>query len=90
MEIEYDPKKNPSNQKFHDGITFHEAATAVDDPYVRTNDDKLNGERVHISVGRSNQFRLLVVVWTMRDDNLRIISSWLASKLQRKDYEKSL
>lgn len=34
MEIEFDPSKAAENPAKHDGVTFHEAASALLDPYA--------------------------------------------------------
>jgi len=41
-----------------------------------------------ITLGMSEQARVLIVVWTIRGDTIRLISSWKATQPQRKSYER--
>ena len=90
MDIDWDPKKAAANLKEH-GVSFSEAATVLTDDYALTREDQDSiGEQRFISLGRSATGAMLVVVYTHREpDSYRLISSWNASKPQRKQYEKS-
>jgi len=77
MEIEFDRVKATSNIKKH-GISFDEAATALLDSFVLTQEDShAQSESSWVLIGMSNQARLLTVVYTLRDDvdRIRLISA---------------
>lgn len=89
MKIEYDPDKAAANPIKHDGVTFDEAQTVLLDPYALTKDDPhAQSEARFITLGMSVQARVLIVVWTMRGDSIRLISSWKATQPQRKSYDR--
>ncbi len=88
MKIEYDPDKAAANPIKHDGVTFDEAQTVLTDPYALTKDDPhAQDEARFITLGMSVQARVLIVVWTMRGDTIRLVSSWKATQPQRKSYD---
>lgn len=88
-DLEFDPNKQTINQAIHNDIDFEEADSVLDDPLSITNEDygDYEGEQRYFTLGMSNQYRLLVVIWTIRDENIRIISARLAEPHQRKTYE---
>lgn len=58
------------------------------DPYALTREDAdSQGEARFITLGMGGKGRILIVVWTLRGDNPRLISAWKANQLQRKRYE---
>lgn len=88
VEIEFDPEKAAQNPLNHDGVTFTEAAPVLLDPYALTNEDRdAKGEQRFVTLGMGGKGRILVAVWTMRGENPRLISAWMASKPQRIRYE---
>lgn len=46
-----------------------------------------HGEARYITLGMSEDGHLLVVVWTERGENIRLISARQATKNERMDYE---
>lgn len=87
-DLEFDPKKQQINITKHDGIDFEEANSALDDPYAYTKLDYGDyGEERYYTIGLSYFGTLLVVHWTIRDDNVRIFSAHKAEPQQRRDYE---
>ena len=87
--IEWDPNKAAANFREH-GVPFAEAATVLTDDYALTREDPdAIGEQRFVSLGMSATGALLVVYTHPELDVYRIISSWKASKPQRKQYEKS-
>jgi uncharacterized DUF497 family protein len=62
----------------------------ADAPLALTIPDPLNSEEEDrlITLGESHRRRLLVVVSTERRDRVRIISARVATRRERKDYEK--
>ena len=88
MEIEFDPDKAAANPINHVGVTFGEAKYVLLDPYVLTREDTDSADEArHISLGMGGEGRILVVVWTLRGNNPRIISAWNANQQQRRRYE---
>ncbi|TAM10238.1 MAG: BrnT family toxin [Nevskiaceae bacterium] len=91
MEIEFDPAKAALNPVNHEGVTFEEAASVLLDPYALTYEDfDAESETRFVTLGMGGKQRLLVVVWTLRGDNPRLISAWKATKPQRRRYEQQL
>ena len=88
LRFEWDPPKAESNLKKH-GVNFVEASTVFADPLAGIKDDPDHSETEerNIIVGMSKKFRILVVVFTAWNDSIRIISSRLATKNERKQYE---
>jgi uncharacterized protein len=86
--FEWDPDKAESNSKKHH-VSFDEASTVFGDPLEMTvyDPDHSDQEDRFISIGMSEQRRILVVSYTERPDRIRIISARVANKLERKEYE---
>jgi len=88
MEIEFDPEKARANPLNHEGVTFEEARSVLLDPYTLTREDMdIKGEQRFVSLGMGGKGRILVAVWTLRGDRIRIISAWKANQPQRRRYE---
>ena len=88
--FEWDPAKAAANLTKH-GVSFMEAATAFLDPLARIHDDPDHSASEHreIIVGQSSQVRLLVVSFTARGSNIRLISARSATRRERRDYEEA-
>jgi len=88
LRFEWDPQKAETNFRNH-GVTFVEASTVFADPLAGIKDDPDHSETEDrfIIMGMSKKFRLLVVVFTERNDAIRIISSRRAMNNERKQYE---
>ena len=87
MRIEYDPDKAAANPLKHGGVTFAEAEAVLLDPYALTREDQDETEQRFITLGMGGQGRILIVVWTLRGDCVRLISAWKANQPQRSRYE---
>jgi uncharacterized DUF497 family protein len=88
VECEWDPAKNKANIRKHDGIDFADAQFVFEDQSgITLRQDSANGEERYVTLGVDNLLRLLVVVFTYRADNVRIISARLAEPRERKVYE---
>jgi len=86
MEIEYDPAKAKSNLKKH-GVSFEEATTALYDPMALVQEDTDSiGENRWVLIGLSSQTNLLTVVYTLREEVIRIISARRATRKEAKYY----
>ena len=89
MKIEFDPDKALLNPLNHEGVTFDEAKPVLFDPYALTREDAdAQGEARFVTLGMGSKGRILLVVWTLRGDNPRLISAWKANQQQRRHYEK--
>lgn len=88
MEIEFDPEKAAANPLNHEGVTFDEARPVLLDPYALTREDTdTEGEQRFVTLGMGGKGRILIVVWTLRGENPRLISAWKANLPQRRRYE---
>jgi len=87
MRFRYDPAKAAANFKKH-GVSFADAEGVFQDPLAVTLEDPdAEGERRFVAVGLGNAGDLLVVVYAMRDDEVRLISARGATRKERKSYE---
>jgi uncharacterized DUF497 family protein len=86
--FEWDEDKAKQNLKRH-GISFDEATTVFADPLSLTIPDPLHSEEEDrfVITGLSHNLRQLVVVYTERGENIRIISARAATWSERKKYE---
>ena len=86
MDIEFDRDKAVANQR-KQGVSFDEAISALSDERALSMEDDSEGEPRWIFVGISARARLLVVVYTLRGDTIRLISARRATKLEIRTYE---
>ncbi|MEY2914978.1 MAG: hypothetical protein RLZZ184_4287 [Cyanobacteriota bacterium] len=86
--FEWHEEKAQENLKKH-GISFEEAKTVFNDPLSITIADSQHSddEERYIDIGLSSKGQLLIVVYTERQSNIRIISSRKATNAERKIYE---
>ena len=87
MEIQYDPSKAELNERKH-SVSFDEATSVLFDPMGLSFEDN-NSEYEHrwVLLGMSSKDRLLVVVYTLRDDEIiRLISARKATRKEVKQY----
>lgn len=90
MAFEWDPAKAKLNFRNH-RVRFEEAAAVFDDPYAITIPDEAEAsEERFVGIGVGAMGRVLVVVYTYRGDNIRIISARLAAAHERHEYEAGL
>lgn len=88
MKIEFDPDKAAANPLKHAGVTFEEARAVLLDPYALTHEDAdTDGEPRFVTLGMGAKGRILIAVWTLRGDCIRLISAWKANQPQRRRYE---
>jgi len=87
VNFEWDPVKAASNLEAH-GVDFADAAVALDDERALTMEDaRHDDEQRFVSLCLDPLARLLVVVYTWRDDTIRIISACKATKNETRRYE---
>jgi len=86
--FKWDKKKEKQNVTKHN-VSFKEASTVFKDELSLTIDDPLHSSEENrlIIIGESIEHRLLVVVHTERNDQIRIISARKATKIERRYYE---
>ncbi len=84
--LEWDAEKEHSNIRKH-GISFSEAVTALEDEQAMTVEDDHPSETRFITLGRGENGRVLVVVYTYRGEAIRIISARNATAAERAVYE---
>ena len=91
MGFEWDAAKAKTNVRSH-GVRFEESRAGFDDPYAITiaDDEADPPEERFVSIGMGALGRVLIVVYTYRDDNVRIVSARVAAASERAQYEAGL
>ena len=87
MHFQFDPTKAASNHKKH-GVSFADAEGVFSDPLAihKADSDTADEERF-IAVGMGSAGALLVVVYALHGDEMRLISARHATRSEVKDYE---
>jgi uncharacterized protein len=88
MVFEWDPNKAAINFQNH-RVKFEEAVGVLSDDYAMTmtDDESDPDEQRFVTLGSGIKGRLLVVVYTYRGENIRIISARKAEGHEQEDYE---
>jgi uncharacterized DUF497 family protein len=88
MRFEWDENKAASNLRKH-GVTFEEAVTVFADPYLLLTEDAKHSEQEERewAIGEAENGKILVIVFTMRRERVRIVSARKATRRERKKYE---
>ena len=90
MRAVWDPDKAEANLEKH-GVRFSDAELVLYDPHaVTVEDSAAQGEQRHISIGLDAVGRILVVVYTYRGENVRLISARPATQRERRQYEEGI
>jgi uncharacterized DUF497 family protein len=84
--VQWDSEKAAANLEKH-GVDFADAATVLHDEMALTVEDHAEDEQRWATVGVDALGRVLVVVYTWRDEDCRLISARLATKVERRQYE---
>lgn len=88
MTYEWDPEKAKANLSKH-YIRFVDAVAVLEDDHAVTiRDTDWENEERWVTLGLDAFGRILVVVYTWRDENIRLISARLATARERRQYEK--
>ena len=88
--MQWDPKKAAENERKH-GIRFSDTEPVFFDPNALTiEDDSARLEQRFITVGLDGFGRLLTVVYTYRDDDIRLISARFSTSSEEKIYEEGI
>jgi uncharacterized DUF497 family protein len=87
MEFEFDPAKAAGNLRKH-GVSFADAEGVFMDPLaMHRTDPDAEGEERFVAVGTGSDGHLLVVVYTMRGESIRLISARRATPTETRTYE---
>jgi len=84
--VQWDPAKAAENLRKH-GIDFADAAIALNDDLALTIPDDHPQEQRFVSVVMDALGRVLVIVYSWRDDQVRLISARKATRSERRQYE---
>ena len=85
MGYEWDPNKAKQNLRKH-GVAFADAVSVFSDDSAVTIEDINPEEERFATLGMDALGRILVVVYTWRKDNIRLISARKATENERKQY----
>jgi uncharacterized DUF497 family protein len=91
MHFEWDDSKAEINARKH-GVTFDEALSAFYDPnqVAFYDPDHSEDDDREVLIGHSTQGRLLLVVYTLRGEAIRIISARRATRKEAEDYARGI
>jgi hypothetical protein len=90
MRVVWDPEKAATNLAKH-GVRFSDAELVLFDPGAVTVEDEVaEGERRFVTVGLDSVGRVLVVVYTFRGEDVRLISARPATRRERRTYEEGI
>ena len=81
MTFQWDRDKARANPRKR-RVDFAEAATVFEDPQTLTRDDPHPREERFVTLGMDALGRVLVVCWSSRDDEFRIISARRANRAE--------
>ena len=88
MGLEWDQRKSAANLRKH-SIGFSDAATVLHDDYAITIPEEGPDEGRFVTTGMDALGRVLVVVYTWRENRVRIISARAATPRERRQYERT-
>ena len=86
MGLEWDREKAAANLRKH-SIDFADAAMVLEDPLALTQPDERHREERFVTIGVDALGRILVVVYSWRGANVRLISARRATPSERRQYE---
>ena len=86
MKYQWDKNKATSNLQKH-GIEFADAVSVFSDALAITIPDNRFDEERFVTIGTDVFGRILVIVFTWRSEDIRLISARLAERRERKQYE---
>jgi uncharacterized protein len=88
--MQWDRRKARENERKH-GIRFSDVEPVLYDPYAITIEDSSSmEERRFVTLGRDGLGRTLVMVYTHRADDIRVISARKATRSEVRTYEKGV
>jgi len=83
---QWDPDKARSNLQKHN-ISFADAVTVFSDDNAITIEDDFPDEERFVTIGMDALGRVIIIVYTYRENFIRIISARKATSHERKQYE---
>jgi len=86
VSYQWDPAKARANRAKH-GVRFADAVGVFEDPRAVTVDDPHPDEDRYVTIGLDFLGRILVVSWTWRDEEVRLLSARRATRKESRDYE---
>ena len=86
MYYQWDPDKARSNLQKHN-ISFADAVTVFSDDNAITIEDDFPDEERFVTIGMDALGRVIIIVYTYRENFIRIISARKATSHERKQYE---
>ena len=90
MDVRWDPAKAKANLKKH-GVRFSDAESVLFDPLSLSMEDASSeGEQRFTSIGLDSGGRVVVIVYTHRGGDIRLISARIANRSEIRTYEKQL
>jgi len=84
--VQWDDDKAAANIEKH-GVDFADAVSVLNDEMALTADDSEAPEERYVTLGMDAFGRILVVAYTWRQDDLRIISARKANRSEARQYE---
>ena len=87
--FEWDQNKDRLNRRKH-GIAFADTFAVFEDPNALTREDDEHEEERFVTIGMDCFGRILVVVYTWREEDIRIISARKATRSEARQYESQL
>jgi len=84
--VQWDENKAAANQRKH-GVDFADAASVLEDEAGLTMADDHPEEERWVTLGMDALGQILVVAYTWRDDEPRLISARKANRAERRQYE---
>ena len=84
--FEWDERKARANLRRHN-VDFADAVAVLEDQLAITIADDTSDEERFVTVGCDVLGRILVVVYTVRDNQIRLISARKATRQERRRYE---
>jgi uncharacterized protein len=85
MSYQWDPDKANINRAKH-GVDFADAVSVLEDDRAITVEDQRYDEERFITIGIDAIGQILVVVYTWRGNEIRLISARKADRLERQQY----
>jgi uncharacterized protein len=87
MEFQFDPAKAAGNVRKH-GVSFADAEGVFMDPLaLHRLDPDAEGEERFVAIGAGSVGHLLVVIYTLRGESIRLISARRATPAEVHAYE---
>jgi uncharacterized DUF497 family protein len=87
MDFQFDPAKAAGNLRKH-GVSFTDAEAVFMDPLaLHRIDPDAEGEERFVAIGAGSAGHLLVVVYTLRGEAIRLISARRATPIEIRAYE---